>query len=424
MAEPLALKRPFAPLQRVARVPRDLEAATTRGEEIDPAEAGIDEAAREGIWAAAQRLYRTGLHPALQICVRCDERPVLHRALGFARGNDPEDPPEAPKQRADLETSFVLYSASKAVTALLVLKLDELGVLHIEDRVAEYIPEFAANGKRGVTLRHVLAHRAGIPRMPEGADFLEDYDSALHALCAAKPESRPGRRLSYHAVSGGYVLGEVIRRATGDSPRAALRKYLAEPLRCVGLGYGTHPARLDEVALDAFTGPPVVPPFSWLMERALGDDIPGIVATGNSDAFRTGIVPAGNVICSADELSRFYSALAQEGRFGGTQVFEPRTIRRATSEQSYYELDTTLGAPLRWGLGVILGGPVSLFGWDTRRALGHLGFTNILGWADPDRGLGVAILNSGKPFAGPGALPLAELVLRISRAFPKRTREA
>ena len=130
-------------------------------------------------------------------------------------------------------------------------------------------------------------------------------------------------------------------------------------------------------------------------------------------------MPAGNVVTTADELSRFYMTLANGGALDGTSVFDPKTIRRATSEQSYYEIDFTLGAPLRWGLGVMLGGPVSLFGVGTQHAFGHLGFTNILGWGDPDRRIGVALLNSGKPMLSLGALPLAKLVFQISRAFPK-----
>lgn len=413
------MKRPFGPFSRLCHLPEDLEAATVRGDESDPRETGISREQVEQLWDAARAVYRSGLHPALQVCIRRDRHVVLDRAIGHARGNDPDDPPSTPKTPIGLDTPFVLYSASKGVTAFLVLKLDELGVLHVEDRVADYVPEFGRHGKDAITIRHVLTHRAGIPSMPPGADFLEDPAQALARICDLRPVSRPGRLVSYHAVSGGTVLGAVIERATGADARAALRKFVADPLGLDWMSYGVAVGDVERIATDSFTGPPVLPPLSWFVERALGDSAAGVVRTANGRTFRTAIVPSANVVTTARELSRFYAMLAIGGTVDGERVFEPKTIRRATSEQSYYEIDFTLGAPLRWGLGVMLGGPVSLFGVSAQHAFGHLGFTNILGWGDSDRRIGVAILNSGKPLLSLGALPLANLVFRISRTFPR-----
>jgi CubicO group peptidase (beta-lactamase class C family) len=414
------VRKPFGPFSRLCHVPDDLESVTTRGEEVEPSRVGLSPDDVERLWHAVEAVYRTGLHPALQVSIRCEDQPVLDRAIGYARGNGPDDAPQAPKRPISLDTPFILYSASKAVTAFLVLKLDEVGALHIEDRVADYVPAFARHGKDLITIRHVLTHRAGIPSVPDGADFLSDPERALERLCDERPQSRPGSRLAYHATSGGYVLGAVIERATGESPRAALRKHLADPLGLSWMSYGVRAEDVDRVADDAFTGPPVLPPLSWLLERALGDSAPGVVDTANGAAFRTAIVPAGNVVTTARELSRFYMCLANGGELDGVRVFEEKTIRRATSEQSYYEIDLTLGAPARWGLGIMLGGPLSLFGLATPQAFGHLGFTNILGWADPERRIGVAILNSGKPVVSLGFIPLTNLVMQVSRTFPRR----
>ena len=414
------LRKPFGPLSRLCGVPRDLRSVTVTGAEEDPGRVGLTRDAIERLWRWAESVYRSGLHPAVQVSIRCEGRTVLDRAIGHARGNDPDDPADAPKVPVTTDTPFVLYSASKAVTAMLVLKLDELGVLHIEDRVADYVPEFAKHGKDQITIRHVLTHRAGIPAMPPGSDFLTDPVRALQMLCDSRPVGRPGRYLAYHAVSGGYVLGAVIERATGRDARTALRQHVADPLGLRWMNYGVRPEEVELVAHDSFTGPPVLPPFSWMVERALGDGLAGVVNTANGAAFRTAIVPAGNVVTTAGELSRFYMCLASDGSLEGGRVFDARTIRRATTEQSYYEIDWTLGAPLRWGLGLMLGGPVSMFGLDAPKAFGHVGFTNILGWADPERRIGAAILTSGKPFVSLGTLPLAGLVVQIARTFPKR----
>lgn len=136
--------------------------------------------------------------------------------------------------------------------------------------------------------------------------------------------------------------------------------------------------------------------------------------------FLAGIAPAANGVSTAEELSAFYQCLLDEGEYRGTTIFEPRTVHRATVEQSYWEVDLTLGAPLRYGLGFMLGQqPVSLFGWDTPEAFGHLGLTNIFSWADPERDLACAILTSGKPFLNAEIAHMLALILTIGRVFPK-----
>ena len=132
------------------------------------------------------------------------------------------------------------------------------------------------------------------------------------------------------------------------------------------------------------------------------------------------MIPAANIVATAEELSAFYQCLLNEGELYGVRIFEPRTVRHATAEQSYWELDLTLGLPLRYGLGFMLGGElVSLFGPDTPRAFGHLGFTNIISWADPDRALSVALLTTGKPFLSLHVLQLWQFLIRVGWAFPR-----
>jgi CubicO group peptidase (beta-lactamase class C family) len=125
-------------------------------------------------------------------------------------------------------------------------------------------------------------------------------------------------------------------------------------------------------------------------------------------------------MATANELSRFYQLLLDGGVLDGVRIFEPRTVRRATSEQSYLEFDLTLGIPLRYGMGFVLGGKwFSFYGADTRYAFGHMGFTNIVAWADPERQLAVALLNSGKPLAYPEILWFFDIMRQIGRACPK-----
>jgi len=404
------------------RIPDRLDDVIHVGLE-DPQRADVDPAAVERVWGAVEALYRTGVHPALQIQVRRHGVVVLHRAIGHARGNAPDDPPDAEKVPATTATPFDLYSASKAVTAMVIHKLDEQHALHLEDRVCDYIPEFERHGKHRITLRHLLAHRAGIPNLPPDAidlDLLAHPERVVEILCDAELRTRPGRLLAYHAVSGGFVLGEVVRRVTGDDIRTVLAREICEPLGLRWLRYGVRPEDLPLVARDALTGPPVPPPLSTLLRNALGAELPRVIELANDPRFLTGIIPSANVVSNADELCAFYQCLLDEGTLRGTRVFEPRTIRHATAESSYWEVDLTLGVPLRYGLGFMLGsrGP-NLFGWDNPSAFGHLGFSNIFSWADPARDLAVVLLSSGKPVLSLHAIRLVQWLVEVHRAFPR-----
>jgi len=348
---------------------------------------------------------------------------VLNRAIGHASGNAPEDSEGTPKVAATPETPFCLYSASKAVTAMVIHKLDEQGRLHLEDRVCDFIPEFAQHDKHRITLRHLLSHRAGIPNLPPEAmdlDLLGHPEKVVEIMCNAELRSRPGRLLAYHAVSGGFVLGEVVKRVTGDDIRTVLEREIIEPLGYRWMRYGVKPEDLPLVAIDSTTGPPVPWPGSALLRNALGADLEDVIELSNDPRFLTGIVPSANVVSTAFELCAFYQCLLDGGEQNGVRVFEPSTIRHATGEAAWWEIDWTLGLPIRYGLGFMLGSSgVSLFGSDNEEAYGHLGFTNTFSWADPERGIAVALNTNGKPVLSLHAVRLVQFLGAIGEAFPK-----
>ena len=178
------------------------------------------------IWRAVERLYRSGIHPAIQLCVRRHGEVLIDRAIGHAAGNGPDDPPHGRKVPATPETPFNIYSASKAVTAMVIHLLDQRRLLHLNDPVCEYIPEFGCQGKDTITIQHVLTHRAGIPNLPPEVmrlETLEDEEEILRIMCVATPDWRPGRRLAYHAITGGFILGEIVKRVTGKNIRTVLQ---------------------------------------------------------------------------------------------------------------------------------------------------------------------------------------------------------
>src|SRR4029079_18463888 len=115
--------------------------------EVSPRAVDVDSKSVAAIWTAVERLYRSGIHPAIQLCVRRHGEVLIDRAIGHAAGNGPDDPPHGRKVLATSETPFNIYSASKAITAMIIHLLDQRRLLHLNDPVCEYIPEFAKHGK-------------------------------------------------------------------------------------------------------------------------------------------------------------------------------------------------------------------------------------------------------------------------------------
>ena len=410
------------PLRRV-HVRRDLASITTTGPEVDAVDVGLEPKAVDKMWHAARDLYRSGVHPALQLCVRRHGEVVIDRAIGHARGNGPADDRDTEKVLVTPDTPFCVFSASKAITAMVVHKLHERGVLNIDDRVAEYIPEYGVHGKEETTIAHVLAHRAGVPTLPREAldiEHLSDREYIIGLIAESKPFVKPGTLLAYHAVSGGFILGEIVHRVVARDIRSVLASEFLDPLGFRWMNYGVAEADLGEVGLNYVTGPRLLPPLSNLVSRVLGNPIDVVVDLSNDPRFLTAVVPAANIVTNANELSRFFEIFRAGGDLDGVRVMEPATIEQAVTEQSRLEIDLSLGFPTRFSLGLMLGAKVlSLYGRDTDQAFGHLGLINIMGWADPERGLSAALVTSGKPMIYPELPRFFGVTQTITSEVPK-----
>ncbi len=377
----------------------------------------------ERIWRAGLDLYKSGVHPALQLCLRRDGEVVLNRAIGHARGNGPADSPDVPKVEVTTETPFCVYSTSKGITALVIHMLAERGALAITDRIADHIPEYARHGKGEITIAHVLAHRAGVASLPKEAldlDLLADREHLVEMICDVKPASAPGKLLAYHAVSGGFILGELVWRTTGKGIRDVIAEEILNPLGFRWNNYGVDPADVEEVGLSYVTGPPLLPPVSNLVTRALGAPLDTVIDLSNDPRFLTAVVPAASVMTSADELSRFFEIFRRGGELDGVRVVTPETIRTALTEQSRLEIDLSLVFPTRFSYGLMLGAQlISLYGRDTDLAFGHLGLINTMGWADPERGISGGLVTSGKAILYPEVHRFYGVMQRIASEVPK-----
>ncbi|HET8799823.1 MAG TPA: serine hydrolase domain-containing protein [Marinobacter sp.] len=404
------------------QVPRDLSSITHRdaaGEQ--PEAAGVDAGTVNAIWNSVEALYRTGVHPGLQISVRHRGHQVLHRAIGHASGNGPHDPPDAVKVPMTTDTPVCYFSASKAVTALLIHILAERGLINLMDPVSYYCPEFASGGKRTITVHQILSHRGGIPAIPRetSIDVLWDREEIWRLLCAATPVEVDGSKVAYHAITGGYVLQRVLEKVTGDSIENFLDRTLRQPMGMTWFTYGIAPEHLNDLACNYATGPTPRFPVSWIVHRALGGDIRTVERVSNDPRFQEAVIPAGNLCGTAEEMGRFFQMMLNGGVWNGKRICSEMTVRRAIQQFGSLQIDRTMMIPMRFSAGMMLGGnPVGLWGQQSRYAFGHVGLINKLCWADAARDISVSLLNTGIPIVGHHIPALAKFVYTVCRRFP------
>jgi len=294
------------------------------------------------------------------------------------------------------DTMVNVFSVTKALSTVCVLRAVERGLLDLDAPVARVWPEFAAAGKEGVTLRQILSHRAGLPAvrapLPEGAQL--DHARMATALAAQAPWWEPGAAHGYHVNTFGFLLGELVRRTIGASIGQMLRDEVARPLGAdvhLGVPRSEH-ARIAEFLWTAPVPPLPDDPASLPEPVALQWNTyfnpPGISGSDgwvNRAAWRDAELPSTNGHASARGLARVYAALAGGGTIDGVHVLAGETIAAATREQSCGD-DLVLLRPSRFGLGFQLTQPERPLG-PNAGAFGHFGSGGALGFCDPDSGV-------------------------------------
>jgi len=289
---------------------------------------------------------------------------------------------------------FWLFSASKPYLAVVVHHLVEIGRLHLDDAVAAYWPEFGENGKRDITVRHMLQHRSGLSTAGSylgEVRAMADWERSLRRIEEAK-QRWPIGTVAYSPLAFGFILAEVARRCSGIPYEELVRRTVLDPL----------------AVIDTYLG---LPPELWgrhIPIRAAGPAGPVIQSVVNRRSTRQAVVPAAGISTTARELAAFYQALLQGGIGPAGRLLHPHSLAIALEPSSEGEFDRVARAPIRWSQGFQLGGPrfmpdvvSSLGSLSSPRAFGHNGSNCCIGWADPDRQLAYAYLTNrvGRPHA-------------------------
>ena len=299
------------------------------------------------------------------------------------------------------DTLVDVFSVGKGLLATGVARLVGRGTIDLDAPIAQVWPEFAANDKAHVTLRHVLTHTAGLPavrrRLAPGAMLSPEL--MRDALANETPWWVPGSAHGYHVNTFGFLVGAVIERVTGRRVGEYLRDEVAGPLGA-DIHVGLDGADLDRVA--EFRWPLAVPPEhepEGLEDQALmrynaywnpsGLSGAGVV---NTEAWRRCEHPSTNAHATARGVASLYDALARGGRLDGFELVTPGALREACTESVVGD-DLVLGRPSRFGLGFQLTQPERPIG-RTQSGFGHFGAGGSVGFCDPDATLAFGYVTS------------------------------
>lgn len=292
------------------------------------------------------------------------------------------------------DTIVNLMSVAKGVASLCIHRLVSQGRLQLDEPIARYWPEFAQNGKKGVLVRHALDHRAGIPIIedPLWPGAVYNWNAMIRALEAQAPIFPVGEQPAYHTVTMSFLLGELVRRVTGDTLGAYFRREIAEPLDLdywLGLPDSEHGRCARFIAWTGYNnrtnetdGPPDLLVKAWQQFDPANDD------GYNSAQFRSAQIPCVSGHGNAPAIAKLYEGLALGGTFGGYQIIPTNALARAT-ELQWQDMEPVLTHDYRMGLGFTLNSKDAYMGPNSE-AFGHVGAGGSTGFADPVARLGFA----------------------------------
>jgi CubicO group peptidase (beta-lactamase class C family) len=322
------------------------------------------------------------LHPSAQLVMLRHGRAVLDRVIGVGRDGHP----------IDHETPFYTFSVSKPFVGICIHKLLEEGKIDLDERIETYWPEFGCRGKEEATIRHAMLHLAGIPapHLYWQIPLWPNWKWVTKAVAGYKAVYPPGKVAYYHSLNYGFMLGEILRRVTGQMPDEYFYENFIEPM-------GLKNTWMRIPAKEISRSPRLV---SFNKEHDLA------VKIFDLKIMRTAVIPAASIHSTARELATFFQMLLNGGEYEGKRYLKPETIGKAVSS-GYHGHEENENSVVNFGFGFQLGGD-DVFLKDTQgrivpfygnggseKTFGHYGLGSCMVWADPDADLVVAFTTNG-----------------------------
>ena len=361
---------------------------------------GWTEAGFEGVRTAFEKNFAEGLEVGAAFA-------AYHRGRLVADlwGGEADVKTHRPWER---DTMIVVFSTTKGFTAICANKLAQEGLLDVDAPVARYWPEFAQEGKDDIPVNYLLSHRAGLAWVDEPLTLEQalQWDPMIHALERQKPVWEPGTAHGYHAITYGYLVGEVVRRITGRSVGTYFREEIAEPLGLdcwIGLPevheprvanlVGSITGDLDSAELDTDARASIAAlmgPDSMLGKALTGGGAFGAEGMWNTRPVHAAEIPAAGGISDARSIARLYAACV--GEVDGVRILTPEQVERASTQRTAGPNIVILGLDIQFGLGFFL--PSTIVQVGGPKSFGHFGAGGSIGWADPVAGFGFGYVMS------------------------------
>lgn len=344
--------------------------------ESNPEALGLDPRPLQRMCALIERHIAEGHHPGAQVAVARHGRLALFRSFGTARVED--------GRAADARSLFLMYSNTKVVTAAAVWMLVEEGALRFSDTIAQHVPEFAANGKGGITVLQLLTHQGGFPSAVVPEACWEDHALLRKTVADFTLEWTPGSKVQYHPASAHWTAAVLIEALTGQDFRAFIRERVIVPLGLHDEIFVGLPASEQDRAAGIYD-----PPEEGRFTARLPE---------NTAAGRAAGIPGGGGYGSARGMAAFYQMLGAGGVLGGVRVLSPRMIEFVTRNFTADRIDEAMGLPMCRGIGPHSRGeyPVArgLGAIAHPRTFGHGGVGSSYCWADPTSGVSFAFFSN------------------------------
>jgi CubicO group peptidase (beta-lactamase class C family) len=297
---------------------------------------------------------------------------------------------ESTRRPVDGNTLFTAFSVSKGITATCIHILADRGLLDYEAPIARYWPEFGIRGKSEATIRHALTHQAGIPKDPPEMDItmMCDWEAVTRATAELEALSKPGTRIDYHALTYGWILGEIVRRIDGRPISVFLQEEICTPLKISDLYMGIPKSQEHRAA--TLVNEPDLEVHKQDFDIADAHPLSDTAKTFNRSDVRSASIPAAGVIVNARSLARHYAMLADGGELEGVRIISKEGLDRVLKPIPEDTQETGVRWWTRHCLGYTLGGgPGPREG--RPNAFGYEG-TGTIGFADPDRRFAFAFL--------------------------------